>query len=166
MIQVFFDFMDKGGEVLWILAFHICILLVLIFYKALSFYLEAPIRIRNLASLNKHNLFMPEHQEKFFLSKEKDFAKGGLSWISLMVQICPLLGLLGTVVGMVSVFDVMAFEGSGNARAMAAGISKATIPTMAGMVGALVGLYFENSVKLKSKKYLALASQVLQRGLN
>jgi biopolymer transport protein ExbB len=51
-----------------------------------------------------------------------------------------MLGLLGTVTGMIEVFDVMALAGSGNSRAMAAGVSKATIPTMAGMVAALSGL--------------------------
>jgi biopolymer transport protein ExbB len=40
------------------------------------------------------------------------------------------------------VFDVMAFAGTGNARLMAGGVSKATIPTMAGLVAALSGLYF------------------------
>jgi biopolymer transport protein ExbB len=39
------------------------------------------------------------------------------------------------------VFDVMAISGSGNTRAMASGVSKATIPTMAGMVGALSGVF-------------------------
>ena len=41
---------------------------------------------------------------------------------------------------MIEVFDVMALSGSGNTRAMASGVSKATIPTMAGMVAALSGL--------------------------
>ena len=41
---------------------------------------------------------------------------------------------------MIEVFDVMAIAGSGNPRAMAAGVSRATIPTMAGMVAALSGL--------------------------
>ena len=54
---------------------------------------------------------------------------------------CPLFGLLGTVTGMIEVFDAMAFSGSGNARSMASGVSKATIPTMAGMVGALSGVF-------------------------
>jgi biopolymer transport protein ExbB len=58
-----------------------------------------------------------------------------------MVAICPLLGLMGTVTGMIEVFDVMAISGSGNARSMASGVSKATIPTMAGMVGALSGVF-------------------------
>jgi biopolymer transport protein ExbB len=53
-----------------------------------------------------------------------------------------MLGLLGTVTGMIEVFDVMAMAGSGNARGMASGVSKATLPTMAGMVAALSGMLF------------------------
>ncbi len=62
--------------------------------------------------------------------------------IQTFVALCPLLGLLGTVTGMIQVFEVMAISGSGNARSMAAGVSRATIPTMAGMVGALSGVFF------------------------
>jgi biopolymer transport protein ExbB len=65
-----------------------------------------------------------------------------LSIIKTLVALCPLLGLMGTVTGMIQVFDVMAISGSGNARSMASGVSKATIPTMAGMVGALSGVFF------------------------
>jgi biopolymer transport protein ExbB len=50
------------------------------------------------------------------------------------------MGLLGTVTGMIEVFEVMAISGSGNPRSMAAGVSKATVPTMAGMVAALSGV--------------------------
>ena len=65
--------------------------------------------------------------------------------IRALVAVTPLLGLLGTVTGMVEVFDVMATTGSSNARLMAAGISKATIPTMAGLVASLSGLIFINA---------------------
>ncbi|VAW03423.1 Ferric siderophore transport system, biopolymer transport protein ExbB [hydrothermal vent metagenome] len=67
------------------------------------------------------------------------------SVIRALVAVTPLLGLLGTVTGMVQVFDVMAVTGSSNARLMAAGISKATIPTMAGLVASLSGLIFINA---------------------
>jgi biopolymer transport protein ExbB len=63
-----------------------------------------------------------------------------LPFIRTLVALCPLLGLLGTVTGMVEVFDVMASTGAGNPRLMAAGVSKATIPTMAGMASAVTGL--------------------------
>ena len=56
----------------------------------------------------------------------------GLQIIKSLVALCPMLGLLGTVTGMIEVFDVMAIAGSGNVRGMAGGISKATLPTMAG----------------------------------
>ncbi|MEM8771816.1 MAG: MotA/TolQ/ExbB proton channel family protein [Pseudomonadota bacterium] len=65
--------------------------------------------------------------------------------IRALVAVTPLLGLLGTVTGMVQVFDVMAVTGSSNARLMAAGISAATIPTMAGLVASLSGLIFINT---------------------
>ena len=55
----------------------------------------------------------------------------GIPIIQALVALCPLLGLMGTVTGMIEVFDVMAISGSGNARSMASGVSKATIPTMA-----------------------------------
>lgn len=67
--------------------------------------------------------------------------------IKTLIGLCPLLGLLGTVTGMIHVFDVMAVTGTGNARAMASGVSRATIPTMAGMVVAIAGLYFSKRIE-------------------
>jgi biopolymer transport protein ExbB len=65
-----------------------------------------------------------------------------ISLIKTCIAICPLLGLLGTVTGMISVFEVMSLLGGGSPRAMAEGVSRATIPTMAGMVAAISGMYF------------------------
>jgi biopolymer transport protein ExbB len=67
--------------------------------------------------------------------------------IKMLIALCPLLGLLGTVTGMIHVFDVLAIIGTGNARAMASGISQATVPTMAGMVIAISGLYFSKLIE-------------------
>ena len=71
--------------------------------------------------------------------------------MQVLVALCPLLGLLGTVYGMINVFDIMAVTGTSNARAMASGISLATIPTMAGMVVALSGLYFSMRLRYRAK---------------
>lgn len=62
------------------------------------------------------------------------------SLIATIIKICPLLGLLGTVAGMLEVFDALAATGSNNPRSMAAGVSKATVSTLAGMVVAIFGL--------------------------
>lgn len=64
-----------------------------------------------------------------------------LAMIQAMVALAPLLGLLGTVTGMIEVFNVLAVTGGGDAKSMAGGVSQATIPTMAGMVAALSGVF-------------------------
>ena len=62
------------------------------------------------------------------------------SQINILIIICPVLGLLGTVTGMIQVFDVVAVLGTGNARALASGITMATLPTMVGMTISIIGL--------------------------
>lgn len=71
--------------------------------------------------------------------------------IKTLVAMCPLIGLLGTVTGMIGVFETMATQGTGNPRLMAGGISMATIPTMAGMIAALSGLFFSTRLEAKAK---------------
>ena len=81
-------------------------------------------------------------------------AQQNLRLILTLMQVLPLLGLLGTVWGMVQVFEMLTVFGTGNARLMASGISRATIPTMAGLVAALSGLYFSVSLKVRAKRKL------------
>ncbi len=88
--------------------------------------------------------------------------KKNIGLIKALIAICPLLGLMGTVTGMVSVFDVMTYSGSGNARAMAAGVSKATVPTMAGMVAALSGVYFGTWLEHKANTETEELEDLLQ----
>ena len=71
--------------------------------------------------------------------------------IKTLVAMCPLVGLLGTVTGMIAVFEIMAVQGTGNPRLMAAGISMATIPTMAGMVACLSGVFVTSKLEGKVK---------------
>jgi len=69
--------------------------------------------------------------------------------IQVITAILPLLGLLGTVSGMIKTFEVMTVFGSGNIRGMAEGISQALITTMAGLLTALTGMYFANDLKAR-----------------
>ncbi len=75
-----------------------------------------------------------------------------LGLIKTLIAICPFLGIMGTVTGMVIVFDVMALTGTSDARGMASGISRATLPTMAGLVAAISGLYFSNRLERQARK--------------
>jgi biopolymer transport protein ExbB len=64
-----------------------------------------------------------------------------LAIIASLAAVVPLLGLLGTVIGMIETFDVISVFGTGNARAMAGGISVALITTQTGLVIAVPGLF-------------------------
>jgi biopolymer transport protein ExbB len=85
----------------------------------------------------------------------------GLPMIKTLVAMAPLLGLLGTVTGMIEVFNVMAVTGGGDAKSMAGGVSKATIPTMAGMVAALSGVFINTYVtRIASRESELLADHL------
>ena len=56
-----------------------------------------------------------------------------LNTLGIIAAITPLLGLLGTVIGMISVFTEIMIQGTGNANALAGGISQALITTAAGL---------------------------------
>jgi len=60
--------------------------------------------------------------------------------ILILAAVAPLLGLLGTVTGMITTFDVISEFGTGNARALASGISEALVTTQSGLVAAVPGL--------------------------
>jgi len=64
-----------------------------------------------------------------------------LAAIGVLATVAPLLGLLGTVTGMITTFDIIAIFGTGNAKAMAGGISQALITTQTGLLVAIPGLY-------------------------
>lgn len=64
-----------------------------------------------------------------------------LATIRVLAGIAPLLGLLGTVTGMMGTFDVITIFGTGNAKAMAGGISVALITTQTGLMVSIPGLY-------------------------
>ncbi len=65
-----------------------------------------------------------------------------LNTLGTIAAITPLLGLLGTVIGMIDVFSALMLQGSGNTAVLAGGISKALITTAAGLTVAIPALFF------------------------
>lgn len=74
-----------------------------------------------------------------------------LAVIGVLATMAPLLGLLGTVVGMITTFDIIAVFGTGNAKAMAGGISQALITTQTGLIIAIPGLYMKGFLARRSE---------------
>jgi biopolymer transport protein ExbB len=138
------DFMELGGPVLRWIAFIIFVMWALIIERLLYFrssmkIMSADIHDRWEARSERKSWNAHQIREGM-ISQFSMATNGSIPMIQTLVALCPLLGLMGTVTGMINVFGVMAVSGSGNVRAMAAGVSQATVPTMAGMVGALSGV--------------------------
>ena len=73
--------------------------------------------------------------------RQRPYVTRYLAVIGVLAAIAPLFGLLGTVTGMVATFEVIALFGTGNAKAMAGGISEALITTQSGLLVAIPGLF-------------------------
>ncbi len=74
-----------------------------------------------------------------------------LASIAVLAAVAPLLGLLGTVLGMIETFEVISVFGTGNSRAMASGISIALITTQTGLLVAIPGLLMSNRLNRTAK---------------
>lgn len=154
-LSVVADFLEKGGQVLWLIFFTLLAMWFLIIEKYCYFKSVYPQEKKK----KKELWLQRSDRASWFACRIRDMEISQMSTnvnrfipvIKILVVIAPLLGLLGTVTGMIAVFDVMAATGTGNARLMASGISLATIPTMAGMVSAISGLYFSNYFEKKAQ---------------
>lgn len=158
MIEDILAFLDAGGPVLTVILLVSALLWILILERYWFFRADASTMCKQFRAAwrerNDHESWVSQKIRQRMVSQVMVAFEENMSTIRLLVMICPLLGLLGTVTGMISVFDVMAVTGTGNARAMASGISQATIPTMAGMVVSLIGLYFKARFEGMAKKQL------------
>ena len=98
------------------------------------------------------------------LSEQQAKLFARLATIKMLIALCPLMGLLGTVTGMISVFDTIAITGSSDAKAMADGIYRATLPTMAGLMLALSAMYFSHHLQQKAQRMHAFFADLLIAG--
>ena len=159
------EFFEAGGPVLWGILMVTIIMWTLIIERFWFFqYLLPQKRVKIIdewGSVNNKGDWFSMRMRDQMISEVSTETKRFLLTIETMMQILPLLGLLGTVVGMIKVFDVMTFFGTGNARLMASGVSQATIPTMAGLVAAISGLYIANLLKRKADDEVASISDQL-----
>lgn len=149
------EFFEAGGDVLWAVLFVTIVMWTFIIERLWYFRAVHPLRAQRAldewkARTDQDSWFAKRIRERLISEVSID-ATRFITLIKTLIAVLPLVGLLGTVTGMILVFDVMAVMGTGNAREMAGGVSAATLPTMAGMVAALSGLYFGTALERKAK---------------
>ena len=153
------DFLNAGGPVLKLIMvvtfFMWALILERIIYWSTANGAVTKRAKREWEARSDHKSWYAHAVREKLISEANQEASRFNNIIRALVAVTPLLGLLGTVTGMVLVFDVMATTGSSNARLMAAGISQATIPTMAGLVASLSGLVAINAFDAYTRKSAA-----------
>jgi biopolymer transport protein ExbB len=147
-----------GPVVLWI--FTACVTMwAIVFERFWYFHRTLPTEIARLLEqwhARTDRLSWISHQiRKAMISRLNAGMSANLQVLRVLVPLSPLLGLLGTVSGMLNVFDSMAARGSADARSMANGVSEAMVCTLSGLAVSITGLYpvyyFRRRVRLETE---------------
>ncbi|MDN7123391.1 MotA/TolQ/ExbB proton channel family protein [Pseudidiomarina terrestris] len=150
------DFLSTGGDVLYFVMgalFLMWVLMIERFWFLTTAYPKMKKEIIAKWEARQDTTSWYAHKiREAWISEASDKLNARMLLVKTTIAMCPLIGLLGTVTGMIAVFETMATQGTGNPRLMADGISMATIPTMAGMVAALSGMFFSTRLESRVKR--------------
>lgn len=146
-----------GGVVLIALAVTAFVLWSMLLAKVWALKIEFPKLLKAVQqNISHHQLRQTIWQAQLLLNHS-------MGMIRTTINVCPLLGLTGTVVGMIEIFDVISYSGVANAQIMAGAVARAILPTMAGMVIAISAMFlFVYLQRLVAAKRLLLERLSLQ----
>lgn len=160
------DFFETGGPVFSAVLITSILLWILILERYWFFFIIFPEKLDEIVTQWKqrkdHSSWYALRIREGLLADISIATRQFLIPIKAITSILPLIGLLGTVTGMIAIFDVLNVFGTGNTQGMASGISRALLPTIAGLVTALAGLYFSSDLDRRVKLYLERAKDLLQ----
>lgn len=135
---------DGGPYVAWIFAVGVLLsaqVIERIWYFRRVFPAQAAELQAQWQARSDHSSWCARQIRAAMISRLNSSMTAGLSVMQVLVPLSPLLGLIGTVTGMLEVFDSMALRGNADARSMASGVSEAMICTMTGLAVSIIGLY-------------------------
>ena len=128
-VETILAFMDKGGWVLWFIALLVFVMWTLIFERLWFFSFVWRKEVYSVISTwegrPERKSWNAKQVRSRLLSISREDINANLPTITTLVALCPLLGLLGTVTGMIEVFNIMAVTGGGDAKSMAGGVEQA-----------------------------------------
>ncbi len=191
MLNEFLSLMDKGGPIMWVIFATACIAMIMLMwqgYRVLQLMRHAR---SDYEKLQAEQHFVPRADNAGGASpvaqllgrmnwaevhSREDVARdmniqiagllptleGGLPTIATLGSLLPMLGLLGTVTGMINVFEVIALHGSGKPEQMADGISQALLTTASGLIIAIPVIFLHHLLSRRVNVLVAITSQAMQ----
>jgi biopolymer transport protein ExbB len=159
------ELIEGGGPfVYWIFASGV-LMWALILERYLYFFSVLPGQTRKTAEQWKartdHTSWCARQIRQMMISKVSAAMTSSFPIMQVLVPLAPLLGLVGTVSGMMEVFESMALRGSADARTMASGVSHAMICTMTGLAVSISGLYPVHYFRTRANRETELLSDKL-----
>ncbi|MCE3251905.1 MAG: energy transducer TonB [Cellvibrio sp.] len=168
----FMEYLDQGGSVGWVIVYVGIFGILLGFWRmlvlfAMSAKVKAQLksdkpntnnplgRVLKVAEENKN--VDPETLElklEEAVLKERPSIESGLAIMKIIAAVGPLLGLLGTVTGMITTFQAITIFGAGDPKNMAGGISAALVTTVQGLVVAIPMVLMHTLVNGRAKSVI------------
>lgn len=139
--------MSQGGVIMWIIFLVAVITLFLALQRWLTW---RDLPARKLAANREREALVNKAEYLRALNR----MEAGLPLLKALVMVTPLLGLIGTVTGMMLVFDGLSLGSSADPRQLASGIARAILPTFASMAVVLLGLFFLSLWQRKVRRTL------------
>ena len=160
-----FEFMQKGGDVLYLIGLLAFLMWFLIFERLWYFNFNhqstIDVVVQDWSKRSDKKSWNSKAIREMLISQTSSKINLNLTLIKLCVGVAPLLGLFGTITGMMEVFHLLAITGGGDAKAMAGGVSRSTIPAMAGLSVAITGTFASTFLRNKSNRESELLSEHL-----
>ncbi len=184
IITEFLDLMARGGPVMWVIFAVAWLAIIMLIERFLRINAWRRHAIRDQAGYDKSQTYIPQHsgspiatlvnrlnwselnhkddvaqQLNIQLSELMPKLQGSLPTIAIIGSLLPMLGLLGTVTGMINVFEVIAIQGTGEPQEMAHGISQALLTTASGLIIAIPVIFAHHLLSSRMRYVLAITEQ-------
>jgi len=188
ILNEFTNVMAKGGPIMWVIFLAASIAMVLLLWQAKKLFDYFKSSENDQKQLLKKSNYLPKLFDATMYSplaqllllvnwsevhSKEDFARemnvhisdialkieGSLPTIAIIASLLPMLGLLGTVTGMINVFEVIAVHGSGKPEEMAHGISQAMLTTASGLIIAIPVIFVHH---LLSQRQTLIMTNLIQ----
>ncbi|VAW88263.1 MotA/TolQ/ExbB proton channel family protein [hydrothermal vent metagenome] len=185
----FLSLMNSGGPIMWVIFVVACIAMALVVWEALRGQRLIKSARQDYHHLRTDNRYLPistgnispvaqlltathwsDVQSKEDMAREFNIhlaeitpkMEGSLATIAILASLLPMLGLLGTVTGMINVFEVIALHGSGKPDEMADGISQALLTTASGLIIAIPVIFMHHLLSRRVNALMAITHQAIQ----